>query len=85
MRFRRGVKGTVGTQASFLALFHGDGEQVRPARPRSSPRTFGFPASFTVTGQTYPRKVDAQVVNALAGVAASACTGSPTTSACWPA
>ncbi len=69
MRFR-GVKGTVGTQASFLALFDGDGDKC-DRLDRAVTETFGFPASFTVTGQTYPRKVDAQIVNALAGVAAS--------------
>ena len=66
----RGVKGTVGTQASFLALFNGDGGKCDQL-DRSVTERFGFPASFTVTGQTYPRKVDAQIVNALAGVAAS--------------
>jgi adenylosuccinate lyase len=66
----RGVKGTVGTQASFLALFNGDGGKCDQLDAIVTER-FGFPASFTVTGQTYPRKVDAQIVNALAGVAAS--------------
>ncbi len=66
----RGVKGTVGTQASFLALFNGDGGKCDEL-DRIVTQKFGFSASFTVTGQTYPRKVDAQVVNALAGVAAS--------------
>ena len=69
MRFR-GVKGTVGTQASFLALFNGDGDRCDQL-DRTVTEQFGFPASFSVTGQTYPRKVDAQVVNALAGTAAS--------------
>ncbi len=66
----RGVKGTVGTQASFLALFNGDGAKCDEL-DRIVTETFAFPASFTVTGQTYPRKIDAQIVNALAGVAAS--------------
>jgi adenylosuccinate lyase len=69
LRFR-GVKGTVGTQASFLALFNGDGDKCDQL-DRIVTEKFGFPASFTVTGQTYPRKVDAQIVNALAGTAAS--------------
>ncbi len=69
LRFR-GVKGTVGTQASFLALFNGDGAKCDEL-DRVVTERFGFPASFTVTGQTYPRKIDAQIVNALAGTAAS--------------
>src|SRR2546423_4366595 len=66
----RGVKGTTGTQASFLALFGGDHEKVRELDRRVTQR-FGFEASFTVTGQTYPRKIDAQIVSSLAGIAAS--------------
>jgi adenylosuccinate lyase len=69
LRFR-GVKGTTGTQASFLSLFDGDHEKVEALDRRVTER-FGFSASFAVTGQTYPRKVDAQVVSALAGIAAS--------------
>lgn len=66
----RGVKGTTGTQASFLALFDGDHAKVERL-DRMVTERFGFKDSFTVTGQTYPRKVDAQVVGALAGIAAS--------------
>ena len=69
LRFR-GVKGTVGTQASFLTLFDGDGGKC-DALDRLVTERFGFAESFSVTGQTYPRKVDAQIVNALAGCAAS--------------
>ena len=69
LRFR-GVKGTTGTQASFLALFDGDHAKVE-ALDRMVTQRFGFDSSFVVTGQTYPRKVDAQVVSALAGIAAS--------------
>ncbi len=69
LRFR-GVKGTTGTQASFLSLFEGDHEKVRELDRRVT-QAFGFERSYTVTGQTYPRKVDAAVVNSLAGVAAS--------------
>src|SRR3954451_12378009 len=69
LRFR-GVKGTTGTQASFLALFDGDDEKVEQLDRIVSNR-FGFAESYAVTGQTYPRKVDAAIVNALAGVAAS--------------
>ncbi len=69
LRFR-GVKGTTGTQASFLTLFdddHGKCDQL----DRLITERFGFKSSFNVTGQTYPRKVDAQVVSTLAGIAAS--------------
>lgn len=69
LRFR-GVKGTTGTQASFLALFDGDHEKVRQLDQMVTKR-FGFQESFIVTGQTYPRKVDAQIINDLAGIAAS--------------
>jgi adenylosuccinate lyase len=66
----RGVKGTTGTQASFLALFDGDHNRC-DLLDRNVTERFGFGESFAVTGQTYPRKVDAQVVCDLAGVAAS--------------
>jgi len=66
----RGVKGTTGTQASFLSLFDGDHDKVEQL-DRMVTNRFGFRESFAVTGQTYPRKIDAQVVSALAGVAAS--------------
>lgn len=69
MRFR-GVKGTTGTQASFLTLFDNDHAKVEQL-DRMVTERFGFGESFCVTGQTYPRKVDAQVTNTLAGVAAS--------------
>ena len=69
LRFR-GVKGTTGTQASFLSLFDSDHQKVQKLDQMVTER-FGFRASFDVTGQTYPRKVDAQIVSALAGVAAS--------------
>ena len=69
LRFR-GVKGTTGTQASFLTLFEGDHAKVERL-DRVVTGQFGFAESFKVTGQTYPRKVDAQVVNSLAGIAAS--------------
>ncbi len=66
----RGVKGTTGTQASFLSLFDGDHAKVEKLDQMVTQR-FGFEQSFAVTGQTYPRKVDAQIVSSLAGVAAS--------------
>jgi len=70
MRFR-GVKGTTGTQASFLELFDGDDAKVRELDLRVS-RQMGFPEVFAVTGQTYTRKLDAQTLACLAGVAQSA-------------
>ncbi len=70
MRFR-GVKGTTGTQASFLELFDGDDAKVRELDVRVS-RQMGFPEVFAVTGQTYTRKLDAQTLACLAGVAQSA-------------
>src|SRR5687767_5261272 len=66
----RGVKGTTGTQASFLALFDNDHQKVEELDKRVT-AACGFAHSFAVTGQTYPRKVDAQIVNSLAGIAAS--------------
>ncbi len=66
----RGVKGTTGTQASFLTLFHGDHAKVRALDQRLAER-IGFTASFAVTGQTYSRKQDSQILAALAGVAES--------------
>jgi adenylosuccinate lyase len=69
LRFR-GVKGTTGTQASFLSLFDGDHAKVEQL-DRIVTERFGFKESFAVTGQTYPRKVDAQLVSSLANLAAS--------------
>lgn len=70
LRFR-GVKGTTGTQASFLELFEGDHEKVERLDAGVAER-MGFESSFGVTGQTYPRKLDAAILATLAGVAASA-------------
>jgi adenylosuccinate lyase len=66
-----GVKGTTGTQASFLALFDGNHDKVE-ALDRKVAEAFGFAESHPVSGQTYTRKVDSQVVASLAGVAESA-------------
>ncbi len=66
-----GVKGTTGTQASFLALFDGDHAKVEELDRRVA-AAFDFAASYPVSGQTYSRKVDTQVIAALAGVAESA-------------
>lgn len=67
----RGVKGTTGTQASFLTLFEGDHARVRELERRVT-AAMGFARAMPVTGQTYARKVDAQVLGVVAGVAASA-------------
>ena len=66
----RGVKGTTGTQASFLSLLGGDHQKVRRLEYLINQK-LGFADSYAVTGQTYPRKIDAQVLNALSGVAQS--------------
>ena len=67
----RSVKGTTGTQASFLALFDGDHEKVKELERRVAKR-MGFDKIVAVSGQTYTRKVDYFVVAALAGLAGSA-------------
>ena len=66
----RGVKGTTGTQASFLALFEGDHDKVRRLDALVAQR-LGFEQSYPVTGQTYPRKVDTHVLQTLAGIGES--------------
>lgn len=70
LRFR-GVKGTTGTQATFLALFNGDHEKVEQL-DRLVTQKMGFAQAFAVTGQTYSRKADSQILAALSGVAQSA-------------
>jgi adenylosuccinate lyase len=67
----RGVKGTTGTQASFLALFEGNHSKVKQL-DKAVAAAFGFKKTCAVTGQTYQRKIDTLVVNALALVAQSA-------------
>jgi len=67
----RGVKGTTGTQASFLALFNGDESKVKELDRRVAAK-LGFDSSFIITGQTYTRKIDTQILNALAGIGESA-------------
>src|SRR5439155_1375420 len=56
----RSIKGTTGTQASFLHLFHGDAVKVRKLEHMIAQK-LGFDDSYPVTGQTYSRKVDSQV------------------------
>jgi adenylosuccinate lyase len=70
LRFR-GAKGTTGTQASFLALFHGDHDKVRKL-DRLVAQKMGFDQVFSVTGQTYSRKVDSQILDCLSGIGQSA-------------
>lgn len=67
----RGVKGTTGTQASFLELMGGDHARVRELERRVV-SALGFERALPVTGQTYSRKLDAQVLAVAAGIAASA-------------
>ncbi len=65
-----GSKGTTGTQASFLELFDGDMDKVDRLDPMIAEK-MGFASCYPVSGQTYSRKVDARVLNVLAGIAAS--------------
>jgi adenylosuccinate lyase len=66
-----GSKGTTGTQASFLELFGGDHAKVRRLEQLICEK-IGFARSYPVTGQTYPRKIDAQALAVLSGIAQSA-------------
>jgi adenylosuccinate lyase len=67
----RGLRGATGTQDSFLKLFGGDERKVRELDERFT-AAFSFSRAFPVTGQTYPRKQDARVLNALSAIAQSA-------------
>ena len=67
----RGVKGTTGTQASFMSLFEGDEEKIKKLDKMVAAK-MGFDKSFGVTGQTYPRKLDSIVLNTLSEIAQSA-------------
>ncbi|HBU48400.1 MAG TPA: adenylosuccinate lyase, partial [Myxococcales bacterium] len=69
LRFR-GVKGTTGTQASFLALFDGDHDKVE-ALDASVSEAMGFRDRLIICGQTYSRKTDFDVLNALASLGSS--------------
>lgn len=66
----RGVKGTTGTQASFLSLFNGDHDKVKKLDEEVANR-MGFAHRLPVTGQTYTRKIDAQAAALLSGLAQS--------------
>ena len=67
----RGVKGTTGTQASFLALFDGSHNKVRRL-DNAVAKAFNFKKTCAVTGQTYQRKIDTLVIGCLASIAQSA-------------
>src|SRR3989339_821944 len=66
-----GVKGTTGTQASFLHLFNGNHAKVKQLDTLVT-RKMGFQKCYAVAGQTYPRKVDARILSVLSGIAQSA-------------
>jgi len=67
----RGVKGTTGTQASFLALFRGDHEKVKQL-DRLVAKKMGFGELLPITGQTYTRKIDSWILDVLSGIGQSA-------------
>ena len=67
-----GCRGTTGTEASFLDLYDGDGEKIDKMN-RALAEDFGFAECFDVCGQTYPRKTDSRILNALSSIAQSAC------------
>ncbi|HEY2908785.1 MAG TPA: adenylosuccinate lyase [Gemmataceae bacterium] len=66
----RGAKGTTGTQASFLALFHGDHDKVKQL-DKLVAKKMGFENVIPVAGQTYSRKIDSQILDALGGLGQS--------------
>ncbi|MCK5039798.1 MAG: adenylosuccinate lyase [Candidatus Aenigmarchaeota archaeon] len=68
----RGAKGTVGTQASFLELFKGNKSKVKQLDLLIA-KKLGFNDAYAVTTQTYSRKIDAKIAEALAGIGSSAC------------
>lgn len=65
-----GCRGTTGTEASFVELFEGDTGKIDELNRRIAAQ-FGFDGCFDVSGQTYPRKVDSRIMNALSSVAQS--------------
>ena len=67
----RGVKGTTGTQASFLELFNGDEEKVKELEKKVVAK-LGYENVYGVTGQTYPRKLDYNILCVLSQIAQSA-------------
>ena len=67
----RSIQGTTGTQASFLKLLDGDHEKVCRLQQLVTEKT-GFEQSYLVTGQTYSRKIDSQILDTLSGISQSA-------------
>ncbi|MBP5167458.1 MAG: adenylosuccinate lyase [Oscillospiraceae bacterium] len=67
-----GCRGTTGTEASFMDLFEGDGGKIDRMN-RALAADFGFEECFDVCGQTYPRKLDSRILNALSSIAQSCC------------
>ncbi len=68
----RSIKGTTGTQASFLELFRGDHDKVELLHAKIAEK-MGFDRCYSVTGQTYSRKIDSQIIDMLCGIAQSVC------------
>ena len=66
-----GSKGTTGTQASFIELFDGDTDKIKEL-DRKIAAKMGFPETYPVSGQTYPRKLDYHVLSVLSSIAQSA-------------
>jgi adenylosuccinate lyase len=66
-----GCKGTTGTQASFMELFDGDHEKCKELDKKIAEK-MGYSSCFAVSGQTYPRKLDSQMLGVLSGIAQSA-------------
>lgn len=66
-----GCRGTTGTEASFMDLFDGDHDKINDLNRRIAD-AFGFDSIYDVQGQTYPRKTDVRILNALSSVAQSA-------------
>ena len=65
-----GCRGTTGTEASFMELFDGDGEKIDRMNAMLAEK-FGFAACCAVSGQTYPRKTDSRILNALSAIGQS--------------
>ena len=67
-----GCRGTTGTEASFVSLFEGATEKIDEMNRRIA-ADFGFDRLYDVCGQTYPRKLDSRILNALSSLAQSCC------------
>lgn len=67
----RGAMGTTGTQASFEEIFHGDGEKIDKLNEILCEKA-GFPKTYEISTQTYSRKVDLDIANAICGLGATA-------------